>query len=163
MSKKTSFKRRKALLDTSFIINLLDKESIYHEQAEKFYSELIKQETEFYISVIAIGEYLVKGSIDDLPLTLWKILPFNHEDANKSAELHRSLLERKFETENFRECIKDDLKLLAQLEAQQIGLILTADKGFKKIVNALDLDKEVLDITETDFNKYFGKDPTLFD
>lgn len=69
------------LLDTSFLIRLLKADDPLHANAKAYFRYFIENDVEMYISTISIAEYCVKGSFDDLPFQVCRIMPFNIQHA----------------------------------------------------------------------------------
>jgi len=54
------------LLDTSFLIRLLNPDSELHENAKGYFKYFLDKDIVMKVSTISIAEYCVRGSIDDL-------------------------------------------------------------------------------------------------
>jgi len=55
------------LLDTGFLIRLLDSNQKLHLNAKSYYKYFLNKEVTLKCSTIAIAEYCVRGTINDLP------------------------------------------------------------------------------------------------
>lgn len=115
-----------ALLDTSFLISLADPTREHHATADWFFRELVSRQIPIYLSAIAISEFQVKQSVNDLPLRNMIVLPFNIDHA-----MSCGLLVSRFPRDNGddRVQVKDDLKLIAQTECEGITHLLSEDKN----------------------------------
>ena len=56
------------LLDTSFLISLVDRNRVNHNTAVLYYKLLLEQQTPIYFSSIVAAEIAIKQPITDLPL-----------------------------------------------------------------------------------------------
>ncbi len=83
------------LLDTSFLIRLLNDEDKLHQNSLNYYKYFLERNIILKISTISIAEYCVLGDISDLPLKNLQILPFNFDHANKTGEFARILFANK--------------------------------------------------------------------
>lgn len=112
------------VVDTSFLISLVDNNRPQHAVAAQYYRLALEQRVPMILSVIVAAEFAIKQPLTDLPLKQFRILPFNVPHAIQSAELWRQL-ER--DDGDSRAVVRDDLKLLAQADKEGIPLILTED------------------------------------
>ena len=78
-----------------------------------------------YLSAIAISEFQVRQSINDLPLRNFIILPFNADHAMRCGMLLAQQQPRDSGDDRVR--VKDDLKLIAQCDCEGITHVLTED------------------------------------
>ncbi len=114
----------RVLIDTSFLITLVDGNRQHHSIAAQYYRLALEQQIPIYLSVIAASEFAIKQALTDLPLKQFRILPFNIQHEIRAAELWRRL-ER--DESDGRTVVRDDLKLLAQADKESIQTILTED------------------------------------
>lgn len=112
------------LLDTSFLITLADRNRSNHETAKRYWKFFLESQTPIYLSTIVISEFELKQPIDHSILRSCIILPFNHADAVKSAQLN--FAKYKAEAAN-RDALKDDFKIVAQAEVQGAAFLVTDD------------------------------------
>lgn len=103
-------------LDTSFIIRLLKTDDPLHGNAKQWFRWLLDHKVPVHLSTIAISEFCVKGSFDQLPLRNVRVLPFNWQHAQRSGEFARVLLDQRRNEE--RAVVINDIKLLAQADAE---------------------------------------------
>lgn len=113
-----------ALLDTSFLISLVDSGRHNHSIAVQYYRLMLEQQMPMYFSAIAAAEFAIKQPITDLPLKNFRCIPFNIPHSIEAARLW-NLLDRD-STDN-RAVVRDDVKLMAQAEHESIPFILTED------------------------------------
>lgn len=113
------------LLDTSFLISLVDKNRLHHDIAVQYYQYMLKNNMPMLFSAIAAAEFGIKQPITDLPLNNFRILDFNVPHAQKAANLWNALGQR--DAEDKRAVVRDDVKLLAQASHEDIAYILTED------------------------------------
>jgi predicted nucleic acid-binding protein len=113
------------LLDTSFLISLVDGNRPNHEVAAQYYRLLLEQQLPMYFSAIVAAEISIKQPITDLPLKNFRAIPFNIPHAIESARIWNALDKR--DDGDSRAVIRDDVKLMAQAEHESIPFILTED------------------------------------
>ncbi|MEM9158633.1 MAG: type II toxin-antitoxin system VapC family toxin [Verrucomicrobiota bacterium] len=114
------------LLDTSFLISLVDKNRPNHKTALKYFRHFAQDSIPMFLSTIVVSEFHLKQAVTDLPLDAIIILPFNLPDAMKAAELDFTKANRDGSTS--RDSIKDDYKLLGQAGANDIAFLITEDE-----------------------------------
>ncbi len=113
------------LLDTSFLISLVDSKRTNHDIAKQYYKFLIEQKSPLYFSAIVASEFSMKQSITELELHNFIPLPFNIPHSIKSAAISNLLGGRDIGDD--RAVVKDDLKIIAQALCENIPFILTDD------------------------------------
>lgn len=113
------------LLDTSFLISLVDRNRVNHNTAVLYYKLLLEQQTPVYFSSIVAAEIAIKQPITDLPLKKFRTIPFNIPHSIESARLWNLLGTR--DDGDSRSVIRDDVKLMAQASHEAIPFILTED------------------------------------
>jgi len=147
------------LLDTSFLIRLLNDEDDFHKNALDYYKYFLEKNVKLKVSTISIAEYCVRGNITDLPYKNVQILPFNFDHANKTGEFARILFGYKAKLKP-RTCIPNDAKLFAQAHTDS-GIIyfISSDTNAIKSINLLkkhtQLNFEFIDL-HTPYNEIFG-------
>lgn len=119
------------LVDTSFLIRLIKTDDSLHSNAKVWFRELLERKIPMYLSTIAMAEWCVKGSLDELPLRNMRVLPFNSDHAQQAGPLANSLLRLREKGESDeRYIILNDVKFLAQAEATpEISHVITSDGG----------------------------------
>lgn len=113
------------LLDTSFLISLVDGNRPNHTVAAKFYRLMLDRKLIMYFSAIVAAEIGIKQPVTDLPLKNFRAVPFNISHAIEAARLWNTLGSR--DVGDARAVIRDDVKLIAQAEYESIPFILTED------------------------------------
>lgn len=123
------------LLDTSYFIRLLDNHDPLHQNAKNYFKYFTEQDYTLSVSTIAIAEYCVGGSIDDLPLKNLQIIPFNLEHAKSTGFLAKQVFQHKNQINlPNRNIIPNDTKLFAQAHVEkQVNYYLSADTESFKI------------------------------
>jgi predicted nucleic acid-binding protein len=115
------------LLDTSFLITLVDDSRPQHAVARKYYEHALQQGAPLHVSTLALAEFAIKQAITDLPLRTFRIEPFNIRHAIKSGELCAKLSAR--DAGDNRAVVRADLQLIAQAATEGIPFILTEDRS----------------------------------
>jgi len=113
------------LLDTSFLISLVDSKRVNHDTAKQYYKHILEQRLPIYFSAIVASEFSIKQPIEELELRSFRVLPFNIPHSKKSAHLW-NLLDGRDSGDN-RSVVKDDIKIIAQALCENIPFILTDD------------------------------------
>lgn len=113
------------LLDTSFLITLVDQKRPHHDIATRYYRLLIEQQVPMYFSAIVAAEFAIKQPISDLPIKNFRCLPFNIPHSAESARLWNALGKR--DDGDRRAVVRDDMKLLGQAVHEAISHVLTED------------------------------------
>ena len=127
-------------LDTSFIIRLLTNQDPLHDKALAWYNELLERGQVLVVPVDVIGEYVVRGSKDDLPFRDIRLLPYNLEEALLAGKCAKHLFDKRRQgelTPSQRMVIPNDVKIFATTQAAGANAILTADVESKTIHAAL--------------------------
>lgn len=75
------------LLDTSFLISLVDRNRVHHNIAAQYYKLLLEQQAPIYFSAIVAAEIAIKQPITDLPLKNFRPIPFNIPHSIESARI----------------------------------------------------------------------------
>jgi len=114
------------LLDTSFLITLSNPNRPYHSVAIEYFRQCVHKQIPMYLSSIVISEYQVKQSINDLPLRNMVVLPFNVDHAMRCGILIRALTR---EPSDDRVRVKDDFKIIAQCDCEDISHLLSEDEN----------------------------------
>jgi len=130
------------LLDTSFLISLVDSNRTHHAIAKDYYKYLLEQKIPLYFSAIVASEFAIKQPITELELHNFIPLPFNIPHSVKAAALW-NLLDGRDIGDN-RAVIKDDMKIIAQALCEKIPFILTDDaKTFYKYCERLRISNDL--------------------
>jgi hypothetical protein len=113
------------LLDTSFLISLVQSDRPNHLTAKQYYRHLLEKNIPMYLSAIVASEFGIKQPISDLPLGNFRSLHFNIVHGQKAAEVWNALGVR--DAGDTRAAVRDDAKLIAQASHEGIHFILTED------------------------------------
>jgi predicted nucleic acid-binding protein len=116
------------LLDTSFLITLVDDSRRYHTVARQYYEHALQHGAPLHVSTLALAEFATKQAVTDLPLRTLRIEPFNIRHAIKSGELCALLMPARDATDS-RAVVRTDLQLIAQAASENIPFILTEDRN----------------------------------
>lgn len=114
----------RVMLDTSYLITILNKDRANHKVARAFYKHMIENNIHMCISAIAVAEFSVKDTISTLPLGNFIFLPFNSADAIEGARLHNYLVRDEGDD---RQAVKDDVKIIGHCAHEEIPFLLTDD------------------------------------
>ena len=151
------------LLDTSFFIRLLNENDPLCSNADKYFRYFLENEFNLFVSTIAIGEYCVGGSVDELPLKNLRVLPLNYNHSIKAGEFGRILFHYRrigiLDTSN-RVIIPNDAKMFSQADVEEnISHFVTSDTESIKLYTTIKKDItpqfEIIDIN-TPHTEYFG-------
>ena len=115
-----------AILDTGFLISLVDRNRPFHETAKEYYKYFLENGITMFLPTIVAAEFEIKQPISDLPLRNFRVLPFNLGDAIRCAKLNFSYYRNKHKAGQ-RDAVKDDFKIIAQAVEQDARLLLTED------------------------------------
>lgn len=113
------------LLDTSFLISLVDRNRPNHNTAVNYYRLMLQQQVPMYFSAIVAAEFGIKQPITDLPLKNFRPIPFNIPHGKEAGRLWNLL--RSPDDSTPRPVARDDVKLIAQAIHESIPFILTED------------------------------------
>lgn len=113
------------LLDTSFLISLVNKQRPHHSTAVQYYQYLLANNVPMYFSSIVAAEFGIKQAITDLPLNNFRMLDFNIVHGQEAAKLWNALGGR--DEADARAVVRDDVKLIGQAGREGIAFLLTED------------------------------------
>lgn len=120
----------KVLLDTSFLIRLLDENSNLHQNALDYYRFFLENGYELYVSTISVAEYCVKGHIEHLPWDVLHVIPFNLDHAKLAGVYAAIIYEARekgvYVTED-RLIIPNDTMIFSQVELSELDYFATSD------------------------------------
>ena len=129
------------LCDTSFFIRFAKPGEALHSAAQDYLRFLVEGGHELYVSTIALAEYAVRDSIDNLPLRYFRVLPFNIDHAQRAAAFARAVFQARRSMNvqmEQRAVIANDTKLFAQADTvPSITHYLTADQQCEKVYTLL--------------------------
>jgi hypothetical protein len=143
------------LLDTSFLIRLLNSDDPLHKNAIEYYKYFIENDIVMKFSTISIAEFCVRDEVENLPLKDLQIIPFNIDHARIAGKFANSIFNQKnIERINIRPraIIPNDSKLFAQAHLDKsITHFITSDSESGKTIALL--NKEIkTSFTFTDIN-----------
>jgi len=121
-----------ALVDTSFLISLVNKNRPCHEVAKHYYKYCLENQITLLLPTVVVAEFAIKQSPDDLPLRNFQVLPFVYRDAKRCADLNVSYYRTKLGSTGQRDAVKDDFKIIAQAEELKAKYLLTEDENTLK-------------------------------
>lgn len=113
------------LLDTSYLISLVNANRPHHDIAAQYYRHLVKYDMPMYFSAIVAAEFGIRQPVTELPLDHFRILDFNVMHGQLAADLWNAITPR--DEEDARAVVRDDVKLLAQASDEDIDFILNED------------------------------------
>jgi len=117
------------LLDTTYLISLVDDTRANHQQAKDFFKYFVENKYAMILSSIATCEFCARQPLTDLPLSNFKLLPFNISDSHHLRTLFVEYVTHRITGEN-RVSVKDDFKLISQASYNQIDYLITEDFNF---------------------------------
>lgn len=154
---------KSVLLDTCFLISLVDDSRENHAKAVEFYKYFIDERIAMILSSIVTSEFCVKQEFTDLPLSNFKMLPFNIPDSYNITSIFGS-----FFSDNYPQCrvaVKDDYKITSQCSFNKIDYFITEDSKFYKKLSDLRQDGKIKFkplFLPDGFKTAFNIAPTLF-
>lgn len=112
------------VLDTSYLITLLDRNRPHHDAARRYYRHFLENDFTLLLSTVVVSEFCIKQPLTDLPLHNFRVVSFNVTHALKCAELAASIQRHPADS---RDTVKDDLKILAQAQVEVAAVLITDD------------------------------------
>lgn len=112
------------LLDSSYLITLVDSTRANHLVAKQYYQWILENQIPMHFSTIVATELAIKQPITDFPLRNFRALPFNIDHSTEAARIWNALERDKSDS---RSVVRDDVKIMAQAEMEGIPFILTED------------------------------------
>ena len=109
------------------LIKLLDDTDPLHQNAKDYFRHHVQQNNTLWISTIAIAEFCVRGSFDDIPFRNLKVLPFNVDHAVVAGKFMEIVFRQKHRILAPRAIIPNDCKLFSQASFESIDCFLTCD------------------------------------
>ena len=139
------------LLDSGFLIRLMNPDEPLHETAMAWFRHFIKQGMQCKVSTIALAEYGVKDDLSHLPMQYLQVLPFHYNHAERAAAFMRTILRVKQERGAViqpRAVVPNDTKMFAQASSEtDIQSFVSADSEARKVYDLLENpDFEFIDI-----------------
>ena len=132
---------QKVLVDTCFLISLVNEKDSLHKNAEDYFRWLLSNATTLYMSTITLSEFQEKQSELGI-LENFRLLPFGMEEvAAQHVKFPREIINGS--SGDARVGVKDDIKILSTCFAKNIETILSADS--KLIILATSNGLRVID------------------
>jgi predicted nucleic acid-binding protein len=151
------------LCDTGFLIRLNNPKDPLHGNARGYLKFFLDERHLIYVSTIALAEYAVQDSIQNLPMRYFRVVPFNIDHAQRAGEYTEIVLKSRDQLEGdniARTLIKDDSKMFAQADTtEKITHFLTGDMKCETVFNLLRRKTEArfdLLSLQTPVNQSFG-------
>lgn len=91
MAKKREDTGYSVILDTSFMIRLLNEADVLHPNAKGYFRYFLDNDVPMYFSTVSIAEYCVKGDFYYLPFQNIRVLPFNIFHAKEAGLFAKTL------------------------------------------------------------------------
>jgi hypothetical protein len=117
-----------AVVDTGFLISLVDRNRPFHQAARSYYKYFLEHGVVMLLPTVVVAEFSIVQPVTDLPLRNFRVLPFNLPEAVKCAELNAHHYRGELQNAGQRDSVKDDFKIIAQAVVQQARLLITEDE-----------------------------------
>ena len=95
MSYEENSMAKAVLLDSGFLIRLMNPEEPLHPVAMQWFRQFVEQGVVCKVSTIALAEYGVKDDLTHLPMQYLQVLPFHYNHAERAARFMRTILKVK--------------------------------------------------------------------
>lgn len=129
------------LIDTCFLIKLLNKESDLHKNALAYFHYFVREKIVMKISTISIAEYCVKAEFSDIPIKNFQIINFNLTHAQLAGDFAEIVFRHKRNgaiVNDLRNIIPNDTKLFAQASCEEsITCFVTCDNRAETVYNTI--------------------------
>lgn len=146
----------KVLVDTCFLISLVNEGDSLHKNAEDYFRWLLSTGTTLFMSTISLSEFQERQS-DFGILENFRLLPFGLEEvAAQHAKFPREIISGT--SGDVRVGVKDDIKILSTCFARNIGTILSADSKLISLAQTNSLS--VIDFKKP-LQKHLGQLPLV--
>lgn len=131
--------KHSVLLDTSFLIRLLNENDNLHSNALGYFKYFLENDIALKCSTISIAEYCVRGSFDELPWRNLQVVPFNFNHGIRAGEFAKIVFKEKDRLDlNNPNIIPNDTKLFAQADIEMsTSHFVTSDEECIKIHNII--------------------------
>ena len=133
---------KSVLLDSGFLIRLMNPEEILHQVALDVFKNYVTSGVVCKVSTIALAEYGVKGDLKYLPTRYLQYVPFTYNHAVVASEFMRRIVEVKRERGAViqpRVIIPNDTKMFAQASSDSdVFAFVSADAEAKKVYDLLE-------------------------
>ena len=142
MTLEVSNMSKAVLLDSGFLIRLMNPNESLHQVALDLFKEYITSGVVCKVSTIALAEYGVKGDLRFLPTKYLQFVPFVYSHAEVASVFMRTIIKVKQERGVVitpRVVIPNDTKMFAQASAEpDVFAFVSADAEAKKVSDMLD-------------------------
>ena len=142
MTLEVSNMSKAVLLDSGFLIRLMNPNESLHQVALDLFKEYITSGVVCKVSTIALAEYGVKGDLRFLPTKYLQFVPFVYSHAEVASVFMRTIIKVKQERGVVitpRVVIPNDTKMFAQASAEpDVFAFVSADAEAKKVYDMLD-------------------------
>ena len=141
------------LLDSGFLIRLMNPEEPLHIAAMAWFRQFVEQGIQCKVSTIALAEYGVKDDLTHLPMQYLQVLPFHYNHAECAANFMRTILRVKQERGAViqpRAVVPNDTKMFGQASSEtDIQSFVSADSEARKVYDLLEHpDFDFIDIRQ---------------
>lgn len=119
----------KICVDTSYLISFADPSRLNHAVAVDYFRHCVGNGHMLCLSTLVVAEFECGQPTSDLPLGNFHILPFNFRHAVESANYHRQIKGTEPVDQANRSVVRNDLKILAQAQIEECGIVLTEDEN----------------------------------
>ena len=130
------------LLDSGFLIRLMNPEELLHTTAMAWFRRFVEQGVQCKVSTIALAEYGVKDDLSHLPMQYLQVIPFHYNHAERAACFMRTILRVKQERGAVihpRAVVPNDTKMVAQASSEaDIKSFVSADSEARKVYDLLE-------------------------
>ena len=142
MTLEVSNMSKAVLLDSGFLIRLMNPNESLHQVALDLFKEYVTSGVVCKVSTIALAEYGVKGDLRFLPTRYLQYVPFVYSHAEVASVFMRTIIKVKQERGVViapRVIIPNDTKMFAQASAEpDVFAFVSADAEAKKVYDMLD-------------------------
>lgn len=119
---------KSVLVDTSFLITANDNTRENYRTAKKYLRYFLDKKIKMYLSAIVISEFHQKQTIAPILRSGWYVtLPFAIEHGLECSNIAHGLGNQARKSDDSRAEYRDDIKLMAQAQANDIDFIITDD------------------------------------
>jgi predicted nucleic acid-binding protein len=136
-------KPSKILIDTCFLISLVNEQDGLHTNAEDYFRHFIAERADLFISTIALAEFMERQGELEI-IENFKVLSFDMDEARAlNKHFSRADVNANGSTAQSRIAFKDDMKIVATALSREIDSILSANNDLNKI--AMEKGLKVID------------------
>jgi hypothetical protein len=117
------------MLDTSFVISLLNAEERNHAKAESYFRFFVSDKIDMLVSPIVFSECDMGQLTALLPERLFIFPPFNGEHGSVAREIGELLRQRGGNPTETKVVVKDDTKIIGQALSLGVEFLIASDKN----------------------------------